>query len=68
MNLEEIKEYIVQQRRNGTSWGDIYFELNKYILDCFYDIELCELVDDFYGIEQDELADDINSEVVDAGT
>lgn len=66
MNFEEIKEHIVQQRRNGTSWGDIYFELNKYILDCFYNIELDELVDDFYDSEQDELVDDINSEVANA--
>jgi len=44
MRFQEVKDYIRLQRKNGTSWGDIYFELTKYILDCFYDIEQEELL------------------------
>lgn len=44
MTFQGVKDYIRLQRKNGTSWGDIYFELTKYILDCFYDIEQEELL------------------------
>ena len=46
MTFQNLREYIRLQRKNGTSWGDIYFELTKYILDCFYDIEQEELLDE----------------------
>ena len=46
MNFPQIIEYIRLQRKNNISWGDIYFELIKYILDCFYDIEQEELFQD----------------------